>query len=120
VEITQPTDTDNPSVDTDTNIQNTDSPDSTDDVVIDTGTDPEPARYTMNEIVSHDHENSCRSVIGSQVYDLTDWVSQHPGGSKKIISICGKDGSSAFGGQHGSSSSAKDTLANFWIGTLTD
>lgn len=75
--------------------------------------------YTLSDIVLHNSETSCWSVVNNKVYDLTSWISKHPGGSKAIISICGKDGTTAFSGQHEGDSKPEEKLATFYIGILT-
>jgi len=52
------------------------------------------------------------------VYDLTKWIARHPGGQREILAICGRDGSSAFNGQHGGDARPEQLLAGFEIGTL--
>lgn len=75
--------------------------------------------YNIAEVQSHNSKNSCWSVIDDQVYDLTLYVSSHPGGADKIESICGKDGSADFHGQHGQRPQMKFILAAFKIGDLS-
>ena len=76
--------------------------------------------YTMADIQSHNTQENCWSAINGDVYDLTTWVSRHPGGSKAIIKLCGADGSSSFERQHGRSSAAQSALALLKIGTLNE
>jgi cytochrome b involved in lipid metabolism len=57
-------------------------------------------------------------VVGGNVYDLTSYVSNHPGGSSVIKAICGKDGSAAFAGQHSGASKPNNVLAGFKLGAL--
>jgi cytochrome b involved in lipid metabolism len=52
------------------------------------------------------------------VYDLTAWISKHPGGERAILSICGKDGSAAFNDQHGGQRRPANELSGFKIGTI--
>lgn len=74
--------------------------------------------YTKATIATHNTKASCWSIINSNVYDLTDYVSRHPGGSQSIASICGKDGTSAFTGQHGGSSRPEAILSGFYLAPL--
>ncbi len=75
--------------------------------------------YTMAAVAKHNNETSCWSAINSKVYDLTSWISQHPGGSKQILSICGKDGSATFNGQHEGERRPENELAGFLLGDLS-
>lgn len=85
-------------------------------------TTPEPTQaagtYTSTQIATHAVESNCWASVGGNVYDLTSWVSRHPGGSKAIISLCGIDATSKFEKVHGGSSAAKAALALLKIGTL--
>lgn len=75
--------------------------------------------YTMADLQSHSSKDSCWSVIDDQVYDLTLYIASHPGGSDKIMSICGKDGSADFHGQHGQKPQMKFILTAFKVGDLS-
>jgi cytochrome b involved in lipid metabolism len=66
----------------------------------------------------HQSATDCWVAIDGNVYNLTDWVSKHPGGPDKIIKLCGKDGSVIFNGQHGGQPQPEAALAMFKIGTL--
>lgn len=73
---------------------------------------------TSDEVLKHNSGQDCWSVINGQVYDLTSYVSAHPGGATLISAICGKDGSAAFSGQHAGQSKPESTLAAFVLGPL--
>ncbi|MDA3036462.1 MAG: cytochrome b5-like heme/steroid binding domain-containing protein, partial [Actinomycetota bacterium] len=51
---------------------------------------------TSDEVKKHNSASDCWSIIDGVVYDLTNWVGSHPGGSSRITAICGKDGTSNF------------------------
>lgn len=75
--------------------------------------------YAMSDVTSHSTEASCWTAIDGDVYDLTTWVSRHPGGADKIIQLCGTDGSSLFKTVHGGNNKAKKALILLKIGSLT-
>lgn len=82
-------------------------------------TTPTPTQtYTASEVATHNTSSSCWSIINSKVYDLTSYISRHPGGSSNITRICGEDGTSAFMGQHGGDSKPERTLAGFYLAPL--
>ena len=84
-----------------------------------TPTSPSAAgTYTATEVAKHNTGNDCWSVVNKNVYDLTSYVSSHPGGSAVIKAICGKDGTAAFSGQHGGAKTPTSVLASFKLGTL--
>ena len=74
--------------------------------------------FTSEAVASHASGQDCWSAINGQVYDLTSYVSQHPGGAALINAICGKDGSAAFSGQHAGASTPANVLAAFALGPL--
>ncbi len=76
------------------------------------------ATYTLAQVQQHADSSSCWSAINGEVYDLTAWISQHPGGPDKIEGLCGTDGTAKFTGQHGNDSAPPQRLAGFKIGTL--
>lgn len=81
---------------------------------------PAPGTYTAAEVAAHNSFKSCWTIIGGNVYDLTAWITQHPGGEGAILSICGRNGSGAFAGQHGTDPRANRMLATFKIGALAE
>jgi len=74
--------------------------------------------YTMEELIKHNSKESCWSVIRGNVYNLTNWIDKHPGGSDKILRICGKDGTDLFVRQHGGKEKPEKILEIFKIGVL--
>lgn len=56
--------------------------------------------YTMTQVKANNTAKSCWTVVDGFVYDLTNWISAHPGGSGAILFMCGTDGTNAFKAQH--------------------
>jgi Cytochrome b5-like Heme/Steroid binding domain len=83
-----------------------------------TGSAPAAGALTLAAVQSHNTSSSCWSVINGNVYDLTGWIGQHPGGQSPIKQICGKDGTASFDGQHGGSNRVATDLATFKKGAL--
>lgn len=80
---------------------------------------PTVKSYTMTEVSAANTESNCLTVINGTVYNLTAFINKHPGGDRNILRICGKDGTSAFSGQHGGESKPENMLATFDVGVLT-
>jgi len=74
--------------------------------------------YSLVEVAKHNNEQSCWTAISGNVYDVTSWISQHPGGERAILSLCGKDGTSAFTNKHGGQPRPEQELKSFLIGVL--
>ena len=51
---------------------------------------------TLQEVGLHATTDDCWASIHGNVYDLTEWVNDHPGGSIYIQSICGIDGTDLY------------------------
>ncbi len=78
----------------------------------------ESAGYTLPDVRAHASASSCWTVISGNVYDLTSWISRHPGGRSAITGLCGKDGTKDFLDQHDGDRSAESRLASFLLGPL--
>jgi len=74
--------------------------------------------YSAATVAKHASGKSCWTIINSGVYDLTKWSNLHPGGPTVIEAICGKDGTSAFNGQHMGQQRPENILASYKIGKL--
>ena len=74
---------------------------------------------TLAQVAQHNSRSSCWSAINGNVYDLTSWIPNHPGGEHNILILCGKDGSSNFNGAHGGKPKQATILAGFKLGVLT-
>ena len=73
---------------------------------------------TLTVVAQHSTADDCWSAISGSVYDLTQWISAHPGGSGPIESICGLDATQAFSNQHDGQGKPETNLAGFKIGSL--
>lgn len=74
--------------------------------------------YSLAEVALHGTPASCWTAVDGSVYDVTPWISEHPGGAARIISMCGIDASAAYNGQHGGQKRPANELAGFRIGAL--
>lgn len=43
------------------------------------------------EVAKHNSDKSCWVIVHGQAYDVTDFLPDHPGGSKIILKYAGKD-----------------------------
>jgi len=80
----------------------------------------EPAGYTMEKVRANNSEASCWSVIEGNVYDLTKWISSHPGGRGNILSLCGKNGTAEFASNHRGDSNPQARLKGYLLGPLAN
>ena len=79
---------------------------------------PDPnTPYTAAQVATHDSEDDLWVVIDGKVYDLTEYVHEHPGGSEAIAKNAGKDVTVGFNGpQH--PSRVFDIVEDYRVGTL--
>jgi predicted heme/steroid binding protein len=56
--------------------------------------------YTLVDVATRNSAASCWMVIRGKVYDVTKYISKHPGGNN-ILKGCGKDATSLFEGVSG-------------------
>ena len=82
--------------------------------------EPEPveSKYSMANIAKNDSTSSCWAAISGKAYDLTAWISRHPGGAGAIVSICGTDATSVFQGKHGGQSGPASSLSAYLLGDV--
>jgi len=77
-------------------------------------------KLTLEEVSKRDSSASCWSIIYGNVFNLTKWISKHPGGAEKIRAICGKDGTTSFERQHTGDGGAANQLSSYFLGKLGD
>lgn len=78
--------------------------------------------YTQAQIATHNTSSNCWLIINNNVYDVSTYLVQHPGGVSVVTPYCGKEATQAFntqGGRGSHSNTAKNLLTQFQIGTLS-
>lgn len=76
---------------------------------------------TLAEVATHNTLQNCWIVVSGTVYDVTRYISSHPGGVSAITNTCGTDATQAFqtrGGKGSHSQNAYNLLSQYAIGTL--
>ncbi|RDW92782.1 FMN-dependent alpha-hydroxy acid dehydrogenase [Aspergillus mulundensis] len=56
--------------------------------------------YTLKEVAQHNSRQSCWVIINSQVYDVTSFIDEHPGGPAAILQYAGKNATAVFNATH--------------------
>jgi cytochrome b involved in lipid metabolism len=72
-------------------------------------------------VAKHAVSTDCWTAIGTSptnVYNLTPYISTHPGGVGTISALCGTNGTTAFTNKHGSTTGPANALAGLKIGVL--
>ena len=79
------------------------------------------SKRTPLEVKKHNNANDCWIIIKGNVYDVTSYLSAHPGGSGDVIKTCGTDATVAFNAiqrGRGHSSTAEQILPTLLVGTV--
>ncbi|KAF9877432.1 hypothetical protein CkaCkLH20_05132 [Colletotrichum karsti] len=77
----------------------------------------EGQEYTAKEVAAHREANDCWMVIHGQVYDVTKYLHDHPGGAEVLVEAAGVDATEAFDNA-GHSEDASEIMAEFRVGKL--
>jgi len=81
------------------------------------GQNTQSVSLTEPEIGKHNRVNDCWMIISGKVYNLTNYLSAHPGGVETMTPYCGGDGTSAFNGKP-HSGYASSLLNSYYIGNV--
>ena len=73
--------------------------------------------FTITEVAQHNIKTDCYLIVNKQVYDVTSYIDQHPGGVRRIVEMCGQESSQAFAAIH--SNFAWNLLKDFYIGDIS-
>jgi 4-hydroxysphinganine ceramide fatty acyl 2-hydroxylase len=76
--------------------------------------------FTAAEVKSHNSAKSCFVTIGKNVYDVTDFLDAHPGGSDLVLEYAGKDVTDILKDEasHAHSEAAYEVLDDSLVGFL--
>jgi cytochrome b involved in lipid metabolism len=74
--------------------------------------------FTLQEVAQHNVSGDAWVVVDDKVYDLSDFVSAHPGGSNAILRVAGGDGTSLFEGTRAHGSAERGILNGYYIGEV--
>ena len=57
-------------------------------------------RYTLEEVAQHNTQTDCWVVVNGLVLEVTDFMSEHPGGRMALLAWAGQDATEAFNAVH--------------------
>ncbi|XP_013192281.1 cytochrome b5-like [Amyelois transitella] len=72
---------------------------------------------SITEVKKHKSRKSTWIILHNEVYDVTSFLSEHPGGEDSLLDVAGKDGTLAFE-DVGHSEDARQMLKKYKIGKL--
>lgn len=73
--------------------------------------------YRLQEIQQHKDNRSTWMIIDNKVYDITQFLDEHPGGEEVLLDQAGGDGTEPFE-DVGHSSDAREMMKTYYIGDL--
>ena len=82
---------------------------------------PTPVTYTAALVAQHNSVSDCWLIINNKIYNVTQYIPFHPGGTNTIRPWCGKESTQAFttrGGNGRHSQSAWNQLEKYYLATL--
>ncbi|QRW01980.1 FMN-dependent alpha-hydroxy acid dehydrogenase [Ceratobasidium sp. AG-Ba] len=56
---------------------------------------------SAKDVATHNTPNSCWIIVSGKVYDVTEFLSEHPGGSTVLLKHAGRDATAAYEMAHG-------------------
>lgn len=72
---------------------------------------------SSSEVKKHNTRKSLWIVINNEVYDVTSYLNEHPGGEDPLLEAAGQDATRAFE-DVGHSDDAREIMRKFKIGSL--
>jgi cytochrome b involved in lipid metabolism len=76
---------------------------------------------TLAEVVAHNTATDCWIIVQAKVYNVTNFLIQHPGGASRITPYCGADATTAFATKDGTgthSAIAESELTKLYVGDV--
>ncbi|GBG67842.1 hypothetical protein CBR_g963 [Chara braunii] len=83
---------------------------------INDGENKKDSVISLEELRLHNSAESCWIAIHDKVYDITSWLSQHPGGKMVLMDVAGLDATDVFMAAH--AKQVAGYLPRFYIGRL--
>ena len=76
--------------------------------------------WSLQEIAQHNKASSCWVIIKDQVYDLTEFLPSHPGGSQIILKYAGKDATAVYEPIHARDAIEQNLDASKFLGPVSN
>ncbi|CAI9290449.1 unnamed protein product [Lactuca saligna] len=73
--------------------------------------------FNLADVSPHNNSKDCWVIINARVYDVTNFLNDHPGGDNVLLDVAGKDASDEFE-EVGHGSAARLMLDEYYIGEI--
>ena len=77
---------------------------------------------TLTGVAKHNTAGDCWLIVNGKVYNVTNFIPMHNGGTETIVPYCGKDATMAFETKNGfgsHSQRAQNVLNNYYVGNFS-
>lgn len=74
--------------------------------------------HTAEEVAKHNKDGDCWLIVKNKVYDVSEYLSSHPGGKDKMLKWGGKEATKAVLENIPHPDNIEVTLERFYIGPL--
>ncbi|KAJ6575256.1 FMN-dependent dehydrogenase-domain-containing protein [Mycena capillaripes] len=75
--------------------------------------------WSLEQVAAHNSPTDCWVIIKNSVYDVTDFLQEHPGGAKIILKYAGRDATSAYEPIHPPDALEKNLPSSKHLGPLS-
>ncbi|KAF7303314.1 hypothetical protein MKEN_01295500 [Mycena kentingensis (nom. inval.)] len=75
--------------------------------------------FSLDQVKPHDNKDDCWVIISGNVYDVTQFLNEHPGGASIILKYAGRDATLAYEPIHPPDALKKHLPASKHLGPLT-
>ncbi|GMI73663.1 ARABIDOPSIS CYTOCHROME B5 ISOFORM E, cytochrome B5 isoform E [Hibiscus trionum] len=73
--------------------------------------------FVFEDVAKNKERNNCWLLISGKVYDVTQFLEDHPGGDEVLLAASGKDATQDFE-DVGHSDDARNTMKKYYIGEV--
>ncbi|KAI9297344.1 cytochrome b5 [Neoconidiobolus thromboides FSU 785] len=73
--------------------------------------------FTKQEVSAHSSDSDLYLIVNGNVYDVTKFIQEHPGGEEVLLELGGQDATEAYL-DIGHSESADKLLESYKVGTI--
>eukprot|EP00051_Salpingoeca_urceolata_P018272 m.255533 g.255533 ORF g.255533 m.255533 type:complete len:102 (-) comp19162_c1_seq4:366-671(-) len=74
-------------------------------------------QFTYEDVAKHSSDSDCWMVVRGNVYDVTKFLDEHPGGEEIMLEVAGKDATEQYN-DVGHSTDADEIMKKFLVGSL--